>query len=56
MDKPGRYSTLQKAYAEAARKSYEKEGVIEFDRNPVVSESEEGAYVQAWVWVGKEDL
>jgi hypothetical protein len=29
---------------------------IEFDEASMISESDEGAFVQAWVWVSKEDL
>jgi hypothetical protein len=37
-----------------ARQRFEKEGTIEFDDQPRISEYDEpgnGAYVQAWVWV-----
>jgi hypothetical protein len=30
---------------------YAKDGEIEVDEDAVVSESDDGAYVQAWVWV-----
>jgi len=36
-----------------AKQQYEQEGEIEVDANTVVSASEEGAYVQAWVWVDR---
>ena len=39
-------------FIEAARAQYEDEGTIEIDDNAVVSRgSDNGAYVQAWVWV-----
>ena len=28
---------------------------VEFDASPVISQSDKGAYVQAWVWVSNED-
>jgi hypothetical protein len=47
------------AYVEAARRKYEKEGEIEIDRVPeaegLISRSEAGAYVKAWVWVYAEE-
>ena len=37
---------------EMAREEYVREGEIEVDDNAVVSEGDDnGAYVQAWVWV-----
>ncbi len=46
-----------KQYIEAARRQYEKEGEIEVDETAVVSRGEdEGAYVQAWVWVSNSEL
>ncbi len=38
-----------------ARASYAEEGSVEIDDDAILSRSEEGAYVQAWVWVGKEE-
>lgn len=39
-------------YIEAAKAEYEREGEIEFDDDATVSRSaDNGAYVQAWVWV-----
>lgn len=38
-------------YRKLAREQYAADGSIEFDDYPLVSESEEGAYVAAWVWV-----
>lgn len=42
------------AYRAAAIQEYHSEGSTEVDEDALVSESDEGAYVQAWVWVGKE--
>lgn len=40
------------AIVELARKKHQKEGTIEIDDNAKVSEgNDNGAYVQAWVWV-----
>jgi hypothetical protein len=41
---------------EAARYCFESEGFIEIDEDAIVSISEEGAYVEAWVWVSKEEF
>jgi hypothetical protein len=41
-------------YRVKAKEEYGEDGSIEFDEDAVVSPSEEGAYVQAWVWVSKE--
>lgn len=41
-------------YRKAAREQYQRDGEIEIDSNAQVSinvERQEGAYVQAWVWV-----
>lgn len=35
----------------AVARSYAEEGVIEVDDITVLSESEEGCYVMAWLWV-----
>ena len=46
---------MEEAYLKAAKKLYERKGSIEIDRNATVSLGEEdGAYVQAWVWVDGE--
>lgn len=42
-------------YRERAREDYHIEGEVEIEDIPVVSASDEGAYVQAWVWVDKRD-
>ncbi len=47
------------AYAWAARLKCANEGSIEFDDKPCMSyahEGEKGVYVQAWVWVGVDEL
>lgn len=41
-------------YIEAARRIWHEEGLIEIDNQPLTSlndDGEDGAYVQAWVWV-----
>jgi len=45
------------AYVAKAVELYAREGAVEFDDEPSVSEgSDDGAYVQAWVWVSVDDL
>jgi hypothetical protein len=47
----------ERDYIEAARREYQLEGEIEVDDNAIVStndDGEDGAYVQAWVWVPNE--
>ena len=48
------------AYRQAAKRMFHDEGTLEVDENAVVSQAEgnedEGAYVQAWVWVRDEDV
>jgi hypothetical protein len=44
-------------YVEAARRLYEREGEYEIDDNAEVSYGDDpGAYVQAWVWVPREEV
>lgn len=46
-------------YAKVAKLKYGDVGNIEFDDEPIISFSPdegEGAYVQAWVWVGVDEL
>lgn len=48
-------------YRAAAKRIHGVEGECEIDSNAVVSRSEDqdgerGAYVQAWVWVGRADV
>jgi hypothetical protein len=46
-----------KAYRQAARDRYaDSDCDISFDVEAAVSESDEGAYVQAWVWVPRSAL
>jgi hypothetical protein len=47
---------LQERYREAAKETYHRQGEIEIDDNAIVSDSDDGAYVQAWVWVDVEQL
>ena len=44
-------------FAQAARENYQSgsDGDIDLDDRPVLSPSDDGAYVLAWVWVSKED-
>ena len=44
------------AYRRAAKALHEAEGEIEFDTDAVVSLGDNGAYVQAWIWVDKDAL
>jgi hypothetical protein len=58
---PVRPCALHQQYRQAARKHYHKDGEIEIDvEKAPVSEVkwaiEEGAYVQAWVWVPRHWL
>lgn len=39
-----------------ASELYADEGSIEVDEGSILSESDEGAYVMAWVWVSNEDM
>jgi hypothetical protein len=44
-------------YRVAAAKKWEKEGEIEIDSDAEVSRSaDNGAYVQAWVWISDDDI
>jgi hypothetical protein len=43
-------------YVEAAVTKYQRDGEIEIDKDTVVSRSDDGAYVQAWVWIEIESL
>lgn len=42
-------------FASVAHENYGREGEIEVDNPVVLSESDEGAYVMAWVWVSNDD-
>lgn len=54
--------SLERRYREAVFSLYHDEGVIEIDLDSdflpsgLVSESTEGAYVLAWVWVAKDQI
>lgn len=39
----------------AAQQSWVRDGECEIDDHAVTSCSDEGAYVMAWVWAGRED-
>lgn len=43
-------------YRQAARNAHHVDGMLEIDTDAVVSMSDTGAYVQAWVWIGKGDV
>lgn len=45
----------RQTWIEKAREYYQEEGNIEIDNNAEISKSDEGAYVQAWVWVPNEE-
>lgn len=47
---------VELAYQTRALSIYQDEGTCEIDEDALVSPSETGAYVQAWVWVPMEDL
>lgn len=42
-------------FAKAAKDMYGSEGSVEIDSTTVLSESDGGAYVMAWVWVENAD-
>jgi hypothetical protein len=44
------------AYREIAKETKEDEGYCEVDDHATVSIGEDGAYVQAWLFVRKEDI
>jgi hypothetical protein len=48
-------SPLTANYLASAKDEWHRDGEVEIDDDAIVSESEEGAYVQAWVWVGRPD-
>jgi len=45
---------LDQWYIQQAREEYSDGGKIQIDSNAEVNVNEEGAYVQAWVWVGRK--
>ena len=47
----------QKALVEQARENYQRsDNDVDIDDNPAISDSEEGAFVAAWVWVSWSDI
>lgn len=45
----------KKQYQRAAKRLHHNEGAVEVDDNPIVSNSDNGAYVQVWVWVHDDE-
>ncbi len=45
---------LRQKVIKQARETYQDEGILEIDDNARVNVSDDGYYVQAWVWVDKE--
>lgn len=43
-------------FLEAAREEHGEEGLCEIDSDAVVSDSDDGAYVEAWVWVYNDQV
>jgi len=43
-------------YRDEARRVYAIEGLCEIDRDALVAKSDEGAFVQAWLWVPDNNL
>lgn len=50
----GKGGPTPEAYITLARKQREGNPEIEIDDQPIVSISEDGAWVAAWLWVDKE--
>ena len=46
----------EEAYIATADRLWSQDGLVEVDTDAVVSVCEEGAYVQAWVWVPNSEL
>jgi hypothetical protein len=46
---------FEQAIRKRARQIYQEEGTLEIDDDAIVSQSEGGYYVAAWVWVPDED-
>lgn len=44
-----------KCFKDAAHSAHHLDGECEIDDDAVVSDSEAGAYVQAWIWVSNEE-
>lgn len=47
---------IDEIYIQKAQDNYHDEGILEVDDNAVVSMGDEGAYVQAWIWVSDTDI
>lgn len=45
----------ERSYVDRAHHEWHRDGEVEIDQEAIVSESEEGAYVQAWVWVSRPE-
>ena len=45
----------RRIWIKKAREQYQDGGSIEIDNNAEISKSDEGAYVQAWVWLPNEE-
>ena len=53
---PRRTELTDQEYREEARKLHHKDGQCEIDHDAIVSRgADNGAYVQAWVWVDDEE-
>lgn len=50
------YGPNENRYIKAARHMWHRDGEIEIDDWPLISPTDDGAYVQAWVWVYNDDL
>lgn len=46
---------IDKEYRELAGNEYDNDGEVEVDGNGIVSKSDDGAYVMAWVWVSRPE-
>jgi len=53
--KPKYEPPFEQAVRKKAREIYHEEGTLEIDDDAIVSQSEGGCYVAAWVWVPDED-
>ena len=47
---------VEKKYRDAAIANLHVDGELEIDHDAQVGLSDDGAFVQAWVWVGNESL
>ena len=50
------YGPNENRYIKAARQMWHRDGEIEIDDWPLISPCDDGAYIQAWVWVYNDDL